>query len=432
MLQLNKVIEDAKAKYISSNKKASSVTGSLNNQRSIDYLAVFSTIFGMVCLGYLVWVILVNQHLDVDFKYIWLSGHLWGIGASPYGHAYVQQGQLLFDDFNNNPFFYPPNWWMISTFLSMFEYHTALNIWRWFNLSLIVLSSLTLRAGMANAGVNITWASMMLYTGLVALMQSTFRALILGQTSILIYFGFCVLIYGVISKKNSWAAVGFCLLLLKPHIGLVFMAALLVFHEHHRSLLFAVSITFLMALPSLLFPDPVNMINEYLVGLSMYGNDIYNMHNNISGLSNIIYRLTKIEIPSMAISIGALWFTFGVAMIINGQEFSGKNWRRNKSVAALVMGASMAGIFIPMHLNDLLFISPVILLTVMFAGEFQLLFLVPFLMVTRAYDLAWMAEKIIGQKGGVYIDWITVVNLAFAVMLLLVIMLIRSNVSKSK
>ena len=97
-------------------------------RRVISAAALLIGGFGIV---YLFRKSIVADWSDVDFIYIWLSGHLWSQGISPYGVEFIEQGSILFDIFNGQAFFYPPSFWFISRIFATFEYKTAVEVWRW-------------------------------------------------------------------------------------------------------------------------------------------------------------------------------------------------------------------------------------------------------------------------------------------------------------
>src|ERR1700753_4058657 len=54
---------------------------------------------------------------EIDFKFIWLAGLLWGRGDNPYGDQFATEASSLFGGgLSNVPqyWFYGPNWWPVS------------------------------------------------------------------------------------------------------------------------------------------------------------------------------------------------------------------------------------------------------------------------------------------------------------------------------
>ena len=105
------------------------------DKRTLDMLALSIGAFGIF---YLIWKYSSLIGKDLTFKYFWLAGRLWSGGMSPYGADYQHVGESLFETFNGQPFYYPPNWWPVSGFMALFDYATATEIWRLINVMAIV------------------------------------------------------------------------------------------------------------------------------------------------------------------------------------------------------------------------------------------------------------------------------------------------------
>ena len=91
----------------------------------------YSDVMGVVGLSgvaYVLWKCFSEPYAEVDFKYIWLAGVVWREGGDPYGASYLAAAQEIFGRGATNVpqyWFYPPNWWPISTFLSEFDLSSA-------------------------------------------------------------------------------------------------------------------------------------------------------------------------------------------------------------------------------------------------------------------------------------------------------------------
>ena len=224
-------------------------TFKLHDHRTIK---VAAAAIGLAGIFYLLWKTIALRGQDLSFRYLWFAGSLWLDGINPYGSQYQEIGHKLFASFNGQPFYYPPNWWPISTFMGKFEYQTAMEIWRTFNMLVIISSTFLLNSALKRVNINILPAYLIFYTGIVSFMQATVISLSTGQTSILMYLGVCLVIYAALTGKHIILAIGFAIVLLKPQIGVPLMIAFLPFRKHHLSIFYASVITFLFSLPALI------------------------------------------------------------------------------------------------------------------------------------------------------------------------------------
>lgn len=358
-------------------------------RRVISAAALLIGGFGIV---YLFRKSIVADWSDVDFIYIWLSGHLWSQGISPYGVEFIEQGSILFDIFNGQAFFYPPSFWFISRIFATFEYQTAVEVWRWTSVSLLLLSSLLLKAGMGNAGIKISWPTIIFYTGLVSFMQGTVLTFVLGQTSIVIYFAVCLVIYSALSRNNILLAVGLCLVLLKPNVGAGLFIAFLPFAIYRKSVVLTVFGSLLMSLPALLPFGVINTIISYLTGISEHSGYIANQAQLTTGIRNIFYHLTDIEMSStLAVLITVLGILMTMIVIAKTSILMKEGQENEKVLFILALSLSMIGFLAPLHVYDFMFVAPVILLTQKLGKYTQVVIFVSFLVIARSQNITFEA-----------------------------------------
>lgn len=392
----------------------------LTELSNAKWLKLIGVLVGCVGIAYLGWKFVKLWGYDIDFKYIWLSGKLWSVGESPYSSQFQQQGQILFEVFNDSPFFYPPNWWIVSTFFGQFEYQSAVDLWRCINIGLLISSSFLLRAGMRQAGTNLSWTYLIFYTGLVSLMQATSISLAFGQTAILMYFGVCLIIYATLSHKQLWLVVGFCLILLKPHIGIALMTAYAPFKIYRTPLIFTSVATAIISLPALLSNGIINTIISYLDGLSKYDEDIVNNPQSSSGLKNVFHLITNIQLSGLFVTFLTILCVFVSIMFLKrrGLSISAKVGT-DKHIVLLMLSICISGVLMPLHSYDTIFIAPIILLAARFEGMSQWIFSILFLFILRSDNLATATGFY--SSGAVYGFGGLIISLAVSSMLILVV-----------
>jgi len=326
---------------------------------------------------------------DVDFLHVWLSGHLWSQGISPYSPEYIERGSSLFDPFNRQAFFYPPSFWFISRFFAQFDYQFAVELWRWTSFGLIFLSSFLLRSALHQAGVKVSFSTMVFYTGLVSMMQSMILTFVLGQTSILIYFAVCLVIYSVLSKNNILLAAGLCLVLLKPTLGAGIFIGLLPFKIYRKSIIMTCLGTILISSPALLPFGPIATIKAYLKGTSGHGDFIANHPELTTGFRNIFFHITDISLSS---TLALLITIFGMLITLIIIKNKGLNPTDDESSIAqiyiLILCLSIIGALAPLHTYDFMFIAPIILLTLKSDKYIQMIVFILFLVIARAQNIS--------------------------------------------
>ncbi len=372
--------------------KISDYCTSLSQARWSRTSGMFIGIFGVL---YLMWKGYTLTGYDLSFKYIWLAGNLWSDGISPYSIQFQEIGQDLFTGFNGQPFYYPPNWWLFSTFLSQFDHPLAVEIWQLFNVSLIITSTLILNMAMRSAGIKLSWAYLFFYTGLVSFMQATAISLATGQTVIFIYFGLCLVIYGTLSQKHFILTLGFCILLLKPQIGVPLMAAFLPFEIYRRPVLYTIATTGLLCLPALITPNPIATTTAFLSGLSKHSEFASNSAQNSTGLKNILYTFSNVEVSGMYLILFTVISVFGVMVYIKkllkeneGTGILSGRTDRTQQFVLLTMGICFLSFLSPLHDYDLIIVAPLILLCAVFGLGTQWQVSIIFLFLIRAENIA--------------------------------------------
>ncbi|MBL4602945.1 MAG: hypothetical protein JKY84_09370 [Emcibacteraceae bacterium] len=362
----------------------------------VSAAAAFS--FGILGIIYLFSKSIFADWQDIDFLHIWLAGHAWAEGISPYSKEYIELGNLIFDPsnpqpdyypFNGQAFFYPPGMWFLSRFFAFFEYNTAVEIWRWFSVFMIFASSLILKEGLAKINVKISWPTIVFYTGLVSIMQSTVLTFVLGQTSILIYLGVCIVIFSVLSRNNFLLALGLFIVLLKPNVGAGLFIALIPFGQYRKALFITCILTFLMYIPPTIQFGMIKSIQAYISGTMGHGDFIANHPELTTGIRNILFHVTDIEIASsiaLLITVLVIWTALTLCKK-SGLNLEGEKAAEMK-LFLLTVTLSMIACLAPLHTYDLIFIAPVILLSQKFDKASKAALFVSFLIIARSQNIS--------------------------------------------
>lgn len=388
---------------------------------------LLSIVIGVLGIIYFFWKNLFIRWEDFDFKVIWLSGHLWLQGISPYSDQFVNTGYQLFETFNGQPFYYPAHFSLVSTVFALFEFEVAMELWRWFNINLFLLSSLVLKSALSTPDQNLSWRRIFFYTGMIGFMQSVILIFHLGQTTILIYFGLCLIIYGL-SKRNDIALIiGLCIALLKPQVGIPLMAALLPFKEYHKPLLLTCVAMVIVCLPATLPLGVIETIFAYMKGISAHG-EFYPNHPKVStGIRNIIYLLFEYELSSTIFGITTIFIVFVASFFMKVKLMKFAVGQENELMIMIVtMAITIITVFSPLHTYDFLILAPVFLLSWRFESPYKIWMFMLFLVIVRYNNitretsfLLRAEEQMIGNE---------LVTFTAAFMLVIIMITIRNSI----
>ena len=176
----------------------------------------------------------------LDFKLIWLAGKLWSEGKNPYGEEFLNAYLPEFGAGPNTHFWvYPPYWFPISTFFAHFSFGTALWLWGILNIALLITGTYLIARCCTRNDQGRFWLVFGAALFFVCTMQATAVTASIGQTSVLVYFGFSCLLYGISSGRVSLVALGLTVLALKPNIGLFAFLAVAMMPKFRIATLFS-------------------------------------------------------------------------------------------------------------------------------------------------------------------------------------------------
>ena len=88
-------------------------------RRMLIWLSPFIMAAGLSYLG-----LQIAQNwgvVTVDVKFFCLAGELWRAGANPYGPDFAAEMSAQFAVTHVAGWYYTPNWFFLSTFLSLFD-----------------------------------------------------------------------------------------------------------------------------------------------------------------------------------------------------------------------------------------------------------------------------------------------------------------------
>ena len=242
-------------------------------------IAVFAALVGLRHL--LLNFQIVSGDAGYDFRYLWVAGRTWVEGMNPYGSDFRAMGSAFISNGHVPTLWaYPPSWWPIASALGLVRLETASWLWGYLNIALCFASSFLVvgafrrihsggsashpsRDFLIGAG---TALALLHFVG-ASVLEATTLVVVLGQTSLLIYFGLALLLYGIANGSRPMCAVGLSLVLLKPQIGLPFATIFFLYSGwSRRTLAWAIILTLVMAIPALIIDPlaPLDMVRNTL------------------------------------------------------------------------------------------------------------------------------------------------------------------------
>lgn len=276
-------------------------------------LLVFSisVLLAAVLARYLSVIVSSTNHLQ-DFAYLWLAGKLWASGISPYGPDYAMLAKASADlaDVAERPhaFFYPPAWSSITIPISLIPYRLATPLWTILNILAIISSQLAVFFAIRPE----KRSNVALLAGLLFCfaMNGTRFNLVLGQTSIIVMLSLSIMVLGI-ARDSFWLrCLGTTLVMLKPNVGIVLMAPMLLYD--FRAVFAAGGISLLLSIPALLTESPASMISHLAGNIASYGTYPINMPAAQTGVSTIIYVINGANISPGILSVAGGLIAFAL------------------------------------------------------------------------------------------------------------------------
>ena len=337
----------------------------------------------MPAMGYLIAKAFFDTSDTIDFKYIWLAGHLWLDGQNPYLDVYLKTGRELFVGLNPPAgWFYPPSWWPIASLMSTLPYELSGAVWRALSALCLVAGSTILFYVSRRSLGNVPFWLMALVAAFGATMSATALTLSLGQTSLLIFLGVALFAAAYLSQGRIMMAIALVVLLLKPNIGLVFLAFALASSYWWRSVAAAVAVSLLMALPALVPLGFLDVLGDYLLVLGTYGEDAVTQPVAMTGLRNLVYFFSNVEVSGVLMALAGV----PVAMWLGAQGDRRADAAGRADLLCLLILASV--LFVPLHTYDLIMVLPLLVLSARWPVLWQLGLWFGFLVIFRVNNLA--------------------------------------------
>ena len=303
-----------------------------------------------------------------DFKYIWLAGEAWQRGLNPYAEGYHALGkELVSSGHVPDLWLYPPNWYLPALLIGLPALDSAALLWNLANIVMLLASSALLAAAMparepADGSpfgflwdrLRSPWNAFFLHFFALAALQASALTLSVGQTSILIYFGVSLLLFGILKQRQVAAVLGLTILLLKPQLAIVFVAAMAVDRTQWALLAKAIGLSAVISLPAFVIAPTAAF--DWLGNLPHY--DTFTSADwpqSATGLRHLVWSLTGYDLGSIpSIVIAAILMVALYAFLVMGNRSLEGGENAGARSRLLVLLASAVTIAVaPLHVYDL-------------------------------------------------------------------------------
>ena len=304
-----------------------------------------------------------------DFRYLWLAGRVWLNGGNPYDADYRDSNPVLTSAGHvPETWLYPPNWWPLSNLLALAPLEKANLLWNIGGLILCFAASFFVVSAFRWAHSDLkndrTVHNLLLGLGAAlpllhffgtAELESTTTAIAVGQTSLLIYFGIALLLYGIAKGSRPLCVTGLVITFLKPQIGLVFAALFLVYTPWtRRTLAFALGLSLVMAVPAL--------VVEPLAPLEMTRNIIReghtvtaNLPQAMTGLRNALWHVFELDVGGLVPGLFAA--LVGIAGALTFKRIYKRDDPQRVLWLCVTVSTAAIAAFGPLHFYDLVIIA---------------------------------------------------------------------------
>lgn len=313
-----------------------------------------------------------------DFRYFWVAGKVWSQGISPYGGPFIETAPRLISLGHVPEIWpYPPNLWLPSVGLAMFDINTAWAIWLTIQFVAIVAASAALafllpvesvssalRQSVQMTRLGVFCVHMALMTWLEAMQLSIF----VGQISVLIYLCVVLMVCGLARGWHGLVVVCLAITFMKPQIGAVLaLAMLLSGRQGFRLVAMSALLSLVLIFPP--FMAKSGVILDWLREIGDYdGVTLANMAVSVTGIRHLGWIYAGIDIGSTpALGITFLACTCVGLYLLRSASKTGEPWHQ---FAPDVVVAQILVIlaFSPLHMYDFVLFGVVVLVVVQATG----------------------------------------------------------------
>jgi hypothetical protein len=315
-------------------------------------------------IGFILLRSVIAPRPEIDFRFFWFAGYMWGHGLDPYSADYGTLSREILPAGNKTPaWVYPPHWWAICRLLALFGLDQAVAIWRLLSGAMLIGGTWVMAKALFAGRGQFTTVVAAGSAGLVCLIEPTTMMLALGQNGAFVHLGLCLLVAGHVRSSLLLKTLALLLLSLKPHIGVPVILGLALVPSYRLPIVLATVAGLLLALPQLIPFGPVATFQNLLGSLAGYSGVGMSPEQNpnipvsSTGLLNLLGHAfpTLTSLPGYGLGI--------LSSLVAGFAMRGKDEKGQlKWLLALI---ALLITLLPLHVYDLpvLFIPVLMLLS---------------------------------------------------------------------
>lgn len=334
---------------------------------------------------------LPNGYNSLDYMYFWWAGKMWLAGENPYSEAYRVLAVEAFSGYRAPlAWGYPPTWYFLLTPLALLKFEYSSYAWQLLNLSFLIVGGWVFCSIIKPKCIH-NYSFLYIYMMLMAyvfLLQSSAHTISTGQSSILIFFGLSILVFGH-EKRKRWAkVVGLIILSMKPHIGLVFFCFMFFHRDYRRDVIISTLFIALMCLPALSIFGFENLVTDYksfIPSGSQYSNFHANTPASLTGVGHVVFALFGQEIGY----VFQILFVAAVAaiggMIFNLKSTKKRDGEFHNIIYFLIC---VTAFMLPLHTYDLVLVSFLIPLSIFYCWRSQIFTMIGLALIFRSANVA--------------------------------------------
>lgn len=290
-----------------------------------------------------------SDNYPFDLAYFTTAGKMWRAGVDPYGPAFPAWGAPVIPR-DAAILAYPPQWWAVATALSLLGDTGAAIAWKFAGLACLA-GGAALLLRFARPGRLAAFCFLAVLIGA----DATRVILHLGQTSLVVFLGFALLLDGAARNGRAGMTAGLVLLMMKPQFGLFFLTVMASRREWRAPAAAAIAITAAACLPVLAtfgIDGTIASLHGLLANLGRYAAIGWNRPGELSGLPWLAAVL-GVPGPSPFLCLGA-------ALLL--ALWASRNEGPAAAPRVLLVAVAILQATIPLHPYDLVLLPAFLLL----------------------------------------------------------------------
>ena len=324
----------------------------------------------IACLGvlYLAPKVLSILHIRpedyFDFELFWRAGRSWASGQNPYEGTAILNGDGSAQTAVST-WFYPPYWYPLIVPFSLMPFQIALTVWKVLNFILLIIATHLIARALADITRKNYFLIFVSGLAFVSFMYATAVTAWDGQSSILVYFGYSTLVFGLLKQRPSMLILALVSLALKPQIGLLAFVAVGTLRQYRWTVVPAGMICLLGSATVAITANLPGSIEGFLVNLTRHSEHSANTPPHLTGAVHILdslFTLPNSSIVALVIFSAGIILTFFL-FYSSPVNTPGSSPNSKQSIAILVLFIALSLLIVPLHSYDVLSLVAVFMMT---------------------------------------------------------------------